>query len=152
MTHRSEGPDPAPHVSRDASRSGADARKAGLILVVDDEPMVVRAVSQILTRAGYHIVTADGPVNATAKFDEYGEAIRLLLTDVVMPDGGGRRLADELTERSPDLRVLFMSGFTEHVSVRDERALPAPLLSKPFTASKLETAVRDALDASQACG
>ena len=108
--------------------------------------MVVRAVSQILTRAGYHVVTADGPVSATAKFDEHGEAIRLLLTDVVMPDGGGRRLADELTDRSPDLRVLFMSGFTEHESVRDERALPAPLLSKPFTASKLEAAVRDALD------
>lgn len=107
--------------------------------------MVVRAVSQILTRAGFHVVTADGPIAATARFDEYGDSIRLLLTDVVMPDGGGRRLADELTGRSPSLRVLFMSGFTEHESVRDGRALPAPLLSKPFTASKLEAAVRDAL-------
>lgn len=107
--------------------------------------MVVRAVSQILTRAGYNILTADGPIEATARFEAHRDAIQLLLTDVVMPDGGGRRLAEQLRLKEPSLRVLFMSGFTEHDSVRDERALPAPLLSKPFTASKLEAAVRDAL-------
>ncbi len=107
--------------------------------------MVVRAVSQILTRAGFDVITAGGPVEAVAKFDAHADSIHLLLTDVVMPEGGGRRLAAELLGRAPSLRVLFMSGFTEHDSVRDERVLPAPLLSKPFTASKLEAAVRDAL-------
>ncbi len=115
------------------------------VLVVDDEPMVVRAVSQILARSGLEVVTADGPATALARFEEFTGAIDLLLTDIVMPEGGGRRLASQLLERVPGLRVLFMSGFTDHDSVRDDRALPGPLLTKPFTAARLEAAVRDAL-------
>jgi two-component system, cell cycle sensor histidine kinase and response regulator CckA len=115
------------------------------VLVVDDEPMVVRAVSQILARSGFEVITADGPAAALARFDESGGSIELLVTDVVMPEGGGRRLAARLLEQLPGLRVLFMSGFTDHDSVRDDRALPGPLLPKPFTAARLEAAVRDAL-------
>jgi two-component system cell cycle sensor histidine kinase/response regulator CckA len=117
----------------------------GSVLVVDDEPMVVRAVSLILERSGYHVRTADGPSQAVERFDEAGGSIDLLLTDIVMPEGGGRRLADRLLEQAPALRVLFMSGFTEHESVRDERELAGPLLTKPFNAAKLEAAVRGVL-------
>lgn len=117
------------------------------VLVVDDEPMVVRAVSQILARSGFEVLVADGPVAAEALFDAREGAIDLLLSDVVMPDGGGRRLAARLRERVPGLPVLFMSGFTEHDSVRDDAVIAAPLLLKPFTASRLEGAVRDALAA-----
>ncbi len=117
------------------------------MLVVDDEPMVVRAVSQILVRSGFEVLTAEGPVAAQARFAESPGAIDLLLTDVVMPEGGGRRLATRLLELAPAMRVLFMSGFTDHDSVRDDRALPGPLLTKPFTAARLEAAVRDALAA-----
>ena len=113
--------------------------------MVDDEPMVVRAAAQILSRAGFTVITADGPLDAEARFEAAPGPIRLLLTDMVMPDGGGRRLAERLVARSHSLRVLFMSGFTEHDSVRDERALPAPLITKPFSASKLGAAVSDVL-------
>ncbi len=115
------------------------------VLVVDDEPMVVRAVSQILARSGFEVIAADGPAAALARFAESTGTIDLLLTDVVMPEGGGRRLAARLLEQVPGLRVLFMSGFTDHDSVRDDRALPGPLLTKPFTAARLEAAVREAL-------
>jgi DNA-binding NtrC family response regulator len=119
----------------------------GRILVVDDEPMVVRAVSQILARMGYEVISAAGPIEAAARFAAAPESVDLVLTDVVMPDGGGRKLVQQLREREPALRVLFMSGFTGHESIReDERQLPGPLLTKPFTAARLVAAVQDALD------
>ena len=125
--------------------ANTSATTRGTILVVDDEPMVVRAVSQILLRAGFTVVAATNPDEAVASFAEKEGAFDLLLTDVVMPGGGGRKLAERLVERSPSLRVLFMSGFTDHESVRDDRALPWPLLVKPFTSAKLLEAVLDAL-------
>jgi two-component system, cell cycle sensor histidine kinase and response regulator CckA len=117
------------------------------ILVVDDEPMVVRAVSQILSRTGFEVLSAAGPLEAEARFAERNGRVDLLLTDVVMPDGGGRELAQRLRERLPHLAVLFMSGFTGHESVRDERELPGPLLTKPFTAARLTAAVQGVLEA-----
>lgn len=133
--------------ARDDAPSLTVTPPRGTVLVVDDEPMVVRAVAMILARSGYGVTTAEGPSDAVARFDEAAGCFDLLLTDVVMPDGGGRRLAERLRERMPALRVLFMSGFTDHESVRDDRELAGPLLMKPFSASKLEAAVRDALDA-----
>jgi two-component system cell cycle sensor histidine kinase/response regulator CckA len=141
-----EGAPPAQPMLRDHPVPVDVPPSKGSVLVVDDEPMVVRAVSLILERSGYVVRTADGPSDAMARFEEAGGAIDLLLTDVVMPEGGGRRLADRLIERCPTLRVLFMSGFTEHDSVRDDRELPATLLTKPFNAAKLEAAVRRALE------
>lgn len=140
-----DGAPPAQPALRDHSTPVDAPPSKGSVLVVDDEPMVVRAVSLILERSGFVVRTADGPADALARFEEAGGSIDLLLTDVVMPDGGGRKLAERLRERCPGLRVLFMSGFTEHDSVRDDRELPAPLLSKPFSAAKLEAAVRRAL-------
>lgn len=141
---------PSADSSTSATRADAPSLAAtpprGTVLVVDDEPMVVRAVSMILERSGYAVTTAESPSDAVARFEEAAGRFDLLLTDVVMPEGGGRRLAERLRERLPALRVLFMSGFTEHESVRDDRALAGPLLMKPFSASKLEAAVRDALD------
>lgn len=130
---------------RDKQTPSDGSPSKGSVLVVDDEPMVVRAVAMILERSGFQVRTAAGPVEALALFEEAAGSVDLLLTDVVMPDGGGRRLADRLRERAPGLRVLFMSGFTEHDSVRDDRELPAPLLTKPFSAAKLEAAVSRAL-------
>lgn len=137
---------PVPARSESRAPDPAAVPAGPRVLVVDDEPMVVRAVSQILARSGYDVLVADGPSTAEAQFAATGGAIDLLLTDVVMPEGGGRRLAERLRQQAPALRVLFMSGFTEHDSIRDGQALAGPLLSKPFTAVRLETAVRDALD------
>lgn len=122
------------------------ATSRGTVLVVDDEPMVAGAVAQILERAGYVVHRASGPGDAEAQFDALHGAIDLLLTDVVMPDGGGRKLAERLRQRSTTLHVLFMSGYVEHDSVRDTRELDAPLISKPFSGAKLVAAVQRALD------
>jgi DNA-binding NtrC family response regulator len=155
VTYRPDGPaavrvptpEPAPARVPAFERAGDSAPGArGRILVVDDEPMVVRAVSQILTRMGFEVISAAGPNEATSRFAAVPGGVDLLLTDVVMPDGGGRKLVQQLREREPALRVLFMSGFTGHESVRDERELPGPLLTKPFTAARLVGAVQDALD------
>ncbi len=118
----------------------------GIVLVVDDEPMVAGAVAQILARTGYTVHTAGGPGEAEARFEGLAGAVDLLLTDILMPEGGGRKLAERLRERSSALRVLFMSGYTEHDSVRDDRELEAPLISKPFSGSKLIAAVQRVLD------
>ena len=131
-----------------ATAAGAPVRSParGVVLVVDDESMVAGAVAQILARSGYAVHTAAGPAEAELRFDELGGQVDLLLTDVVMPDGGGRRLADRLRERFPSLRVLFMSGYTEHDSVRDDRALSAPLITKPFSGSRLVAMVQRVLE------
>ena len=153
MTDLPDGPAAARAPAPGAPVAPASDRAAGpvlgargRILVVDDEPMVVRAVSQILTRMGFAVLSAAGPIEAAARFAAAEGGVDLLLTDVVMPEGGGRKLVQDLREREPALRVLFMSGFTGHESVRDERQLPGPLLTKPFTAARLVAAVQDALD------
>lgn len=148
MTYLPDGP-AAAHSAAPAPGSVGDAVIGARrrILVVDDEPMVVRAVSQILARLGFTVLSAAGPSEATAQFTAAEGGVDLLLTDVVMPEGGGRKLVQQLREREPALRVLFMSGFTGHESVRDANELPGPLLTKPFTAARLVAAVQDALDA-----
>ena len=115
----------------------APARGAGrTVLVVEDEPALARVITRILNNGGYHVVTAANGAEALRLYGQHGCAA--LLTDVIMPEMSGRRLAELLRERQPDLPVLYMSGYsngllgTTHVIDED-----IAFIEKPFTAADL---------------
>ncbi len=116
------------------------------ILVAEDEHSVRRIVCMHLRRAGYQVVeAANGAV--ALQLAEQMPHVDLLLTDVVMPIMDGRVLADTLTGLRPDLKVLYMTGYTGHVDIAsDVAAHHRRLLHKPFTSSDLLAAVAAVLD------
>jgi len=123
--------------------AGGVAPSAAVILIVEDEAPVRRAARRILEGAGYRILEADNGAAALSRDDL--DTIDVLLTDVVMPGGvSGRDLATEMLARRPNLRVLFMSGYTSDVlTQRDLVAAGFTLVDKPFTATSLLNAVAD---------
>ena len=118
------------------------------LLIVEDEPAVRRFTRVSLERQGYRVHEAASGGDALAMDDADLAEVSLLITDVIMPLVGGRQLADELRERCPDMRVLYMSGYTDDAVVRHglESATDA-FLQKPFTPRGLARKVRDVLDA-----
>jgi two-component system, cell cycle sensor histidine kinase and response regulator CckA len=121
------------------------------ILLVEDEAGVRRMVREMLRRQGYSILeAADGHI-AQRICREYERQIDLVLTDVVMPEIGGRELAERLQKQRPSMRVLFMSGYTDDAIVL-QGALNAGIafLQKPFTPAftpdQLALKVRQVLD------
>ncbi|NLX57599.1 MAG: response regulator [Phycisphaerae bacterium] len=117
------------------------------ILVVEDEESVRRLAVSVLRRCGYTVMGACGADEAVALFRGASAGPHLLLTDVIMPSVSGPELADRLTAEQPDLKVLYMSGYSgpsadRHIAGRR----PADLLPKPFSPDQLARAVRRALD------
>ena len=123
---------------------GGDA--SDIILVVEDDPLMRRMSTDALRELGYTVLHSEGATQALAILDS-NPAIKLLFTDVVMPEVNGRKLADEALRRRPDLRVIFTTGYTQNAVVHGG-VLDAGvnLLSKPFTLEQLATKVRAVLD------
>ncbi len=121
------------------------------VLVVEDEEGVRELLRRLLVQRGYHVLEARHGKDALLEAERHREPIDLLLTDVVMPAMSGVALAAELRERRPELRVLFMSGYTEEEIVRRGDGGPGlRLLRKPFAGDELARAVRAALDTEDA--
>jgi PAS domain S-box-containing protein len=119
----------------------------GTVLLAEDEREVRSLIGFTLRRAGYTVLEAADGAEALRLCARYRGAIRLLVSDVVMPHLSGRELADRLKALHPDLRVLFVSGYTEDAVVRhgilkEEVAF----LPKPFTPEALTCKVRTVLD------
>jgi PAS domain S-box-containing protein len=126
-------------------RSAQAARGNEHILLVEDEPQVREFAVTCLRQLGYRVTEADGPRSALALAARCGP-IDLLLSDVVMPDGGGRALAEQLLAQRPGLRVLFMSGYTDDAIVkRGVLKAGVAFLQKPLTAKLLAGRVREVL-------
>ncbi|RLB47197.1 MAG: hypothetical protein DRI90_26610, partial [Deltaproteobacteria bacterium] len=136
--------EPAP-LARKASGRRHDGTEC--ILVVEDDEMLCSLVQSALERAGYTVVTASRGPAALRRFEEQAGEVQLLLTDVVMPEMNGKELAKRLTERAPELSVVFMSGHAEDI-IAQHGVLESgtTLLQKPFTIAELVAAVRGALD------
>jgi two-component system, cell cycle sensor histidine kinase and response regulator CckA len=117
------------------------------ILLVEDEQAVRNLVREVLSSHGYHVLeaTAEGALDLARV---YTGSIDLLLTDVVMPVMSGRELVEKMHVLKPDTRVLYMSGYTEHI-IASRGMLPntAAFLQKPFTPDILARKVRMVLDA-----
>lgn len=123
------------------------------VLVVEDEPLVRSLAVRGLQDQGYRVLQAeDGPA-ALAASRAYDGDIHLLVTDVVMPGMNGKELADRLSAERTGLRVLYVSGYTDHAVVRHgvlEEGIA--FLSKPFDMSSLARTVREVLDSGRVVG
>ncbi|HEY3348957.1 MAG TPA: ATP-binding protein [Thermoanaerobaculia bacterium] len=132
-------------VSAEASPLPAAAANE-TILLVEDEESVRTLARRILVGHGYRVLEASGGEAALEAFRAHGARIDLLVTDLVMPDMAGTDLAARLNERHPDLRVLFMSGYTGDAAVRSGQLVQGrAFLQKPFTPAVLLRRVRDSL-------
>ena len=118
------------------------------IVVVEDDPSVRELVRIMLGDCGYVVLTAADADAAARLCAERPEGVALLLTDVVMPDVGGRVLAERLTALFPALRVLFMSGYSDEAVFRHGILRPGTaFIEKPFSQAALARKVREVLDA-----
>jgi signal transduction histidine kinase/HAMP domain-containing protein/ActR/RegA family two-component response regulator len=117
------------------------------VLVAEDEPLVRKLAVRILGNLGYRVLeAADGP-DALALAESQGGPIHLLVTDVVMPGMTGKELATTLKERYRDLRVIYMSGYAEHLVVqRGVLDDGIAFIPKPFDPVNLARTVREVLD------
>jgi PAS domain S-box-containing protein len=116
------------------------------VLVVEDDANVRELVRLLLETNGYTVITAQQPDEAVRVCTDLGVA--LLLTDVVMPEISGQELAARVAAAAPDVRILFMSGYSDE-AVRRQGVLDgtAAFIEKPFTERGLTTKVREVLDA-----
>jgi len=117
-----------------------------LLLVEDDEPL--RVVSQtILAKNGYRVLVASGPADALGQCEREAARIHLMITDVVMPGMNGLQLATQALNRRPDMKVLYVSGYTNNTIVHHGVLDPGvEFLQKPITPDALLRKVREILD------
>jgi CheY-like chemotaxis protein len=112
------------------------------ILLVEDEPAVRHLFAQALTLAGYAVYEARNGQEAMKVFDEHGEGIDMLLTDMRMPYMGGAELAHHLRGRRRTLKLLCISGYAGNL----DPELAVDFLAKPFSRDDLLKKVREVLD------
>jgi len=122
------------------------AKGSETILLVDDEEGVRKLVLAVLKSNGYDVLEASNGGMALAAFDKNAHKIDMVLTDVVMPQMTGFELGRELEERTPGLKVLYMSGYRDN-AIGGGAEAPRAFLHKPFTPDTLLTKVREVLDA-----
>jgi PAS domain S-box-containing protein len=112
------------------------------VLLVEDNAGVRSFAAEVLSQAGYDVRSARHGVEALELMRKYESSIDVVVTDVVMPEMGGRPLVEQLRKRRPQLPVLYITAYTDDASMIDElKATGARLLEKPFTASQLAEAV-----------
>lgn len=117
------------------------------ILMVEDDDLVYELVQRTLQTAGYILLGVRNGRQALSLAREYQEKIDLLLTDVVMPQMSGREVAEQLKTLHPQMKILFMSGYTNDVVVRHGLLTSEiEFLPKPFSPAELTAKVREVLD------
>lgn len=136
-----------------AERAGKTDKLAALvrgretILLVEDEPALLKLTTRVLEGKGYSVIAASNPGEAIHRARAPGAEIHLLLTDVVMPEMNGREVAKTLLTLYPRLKCLFMSGYTADVIARGGvLAEGVDFLQKPFSPPELAAKVREVLD------
>ncbi len=126
---------------------GTAYRGSETILVVEDEDSIAKLTERILTRPGYSVLRARTPGEALDLVQRGAERPTLLLTDVVMPEMNGKELFQRLLARQPDIKALFMSGYTADViSQRGVIEEGTQFIQKPFSSRDLAVKVREVLD------
>jgi len=117
------------------------------LLLVEDEEGVRKLLTHVLQKRGYTVVAASDGEEALRIFERRGSEIHLVLTDMVMPRMGGRTLGARLRELRPDLKIIYMSGYTDDVLVRTGALGPGmSFLQKPLRPEVLAAKVRETLD------
>jgi two-component system, cell cycle sensor histidine kinase and response regulator CckA len=144
-----------PRVDQDIEATGAEHRPNRVqrgtetILLVEDDSQLRQLSSSVLAHCGYKMLVASAPEEGMELFRANYRDIRLLITDVVMPRMNGRQLAEQISQISPEVRVLYISGYTNNAIVHYGVLDPGLwFLPKPFTLSALMAKVREVLDSS----
>ena len=134
-----------PGTSLTVSRPTPVTGQPALILLVEDEHEVRTLVSDVLNSRGYRVITTSGPVEALRVAREIPENIDLLVTDVVMPDMSGLALAERLLSDRPEMKVLYMTGYSNEVVMAHGTPQAGSLIEKPFTPRQIAGRVAEIL-------
>ena len=127
-------------------------RGSETILLVEDEQAVRQIMIEYLNSRGYSVVQGKNGQDALQMLQDFSGKMDLLITDVIMPGMSGAELAGRVKEIKPDIRVLFISGYTESMVVRHGIDETSGFLQKPFTLASMACKVREVLDAKQEPG
>ena len=123
-------------------------RGSEVVLLVEDDDMVRKFVQRVLVENGYIVMATRDPREAISICEKHNGPIQLLLTDIIMPQINGYKLAERLELFKPGMKVIFMSGYTpETVSKKNLAAHGAPFLQKPMSPGALIRKIREVLDA-----
>jgi CheY-like chemotaxis protein len=132
---------------REKSEEASLVSGSGTVLLVEDDDMVRRMTSAMLKKIGYNVVAAQTPMDALSFCEKEDVCIDILLTDVVMPEMSGKELRDKIKRILPNIKVLFMSGYTAdvilHHGVMDDGVY---FVQKPFSLNDLARKIRDAVE------
>jgi CheY-like chemotaxis protein len=122
-------------------------RGSETVLIVEDEEEVRKLAVQILQRQGYEVMEAPQGGDALLICEQHQNSVHLMLTDVVMPGMSSHQLAKRLKSLQPEMKVLYMSGYTDNTIVQHGAlAEKVDYISKPFTVDALARKVREVLD------
>jgi CheY-like chemotaxis protein len=128
-------------------RSRVETGTGEAILLVEDDEDILGISRQMLTSLGYQVIDTRSPAQALILARENKDILKLLITDVILPDMNGRELSGRVQEECPNLKILFMSGYTANViapqGVLDDGV---HFVQKPFSKQELATKVRSVLD------
>ncbi len=138
--------DAAEHCAFKGTHRGSET-----VLVVEDEELLLSLIQEALEMHGYHVLKAGNAMEALELVKGYDAPIDLLLTDVVMPHQNGRELAELLSPLHPEMKILFMSGYTEDAMVvRGLLQEELPFIQKPFPPMDLVGKVREVMESPRA--
>ncbi len=116
------------------------------ILLVEDDPLILKLTQKVLSGLGFHVIATGSPLQALELAEAHHEELRMLVTDVVMPDLHGHELAQRVLARNPSLQVLFMSGYpADALQNLHDPANNRFYLSKPFTRAALAAKLHEVL-------
>ena len=123
--------------------SSADSGSRGMVLLVDDEELIREMISIALSHAGFTVDVAGSGTEAISRFETEGKQYDLVVTDVIMPDEGGKTLLEYLSKNRGNCKILAVSGFDR--SVLEENSRTLPFLQKPFRIHDLIKKIEDIL-------
>jgi CheY-like chemotaxis protein len=138
------------HADEAAVTSGGGEGSGETILVVEDDSDVRAYIVEVLRNLNYDVLEAQDADSALGVFERKGIRIDLLLTDVVLPGVNGRELARQIRVRQPNIKVLFMTGYSRNAIIHQGRLDPdVELIQKPITQADIAARIREMLDAAQ---
>ncbi len=121
------------------------------ILLVEDEQSILKLTTMMLKHSGYNVLSASNPIEAlniaNSNSNNNNNKINLLVTDIIMPDMNGYELSKKILDIYPDIKILFMSGYTANIiSAKDFYENEVNFIQKPFSIEEMKLKVRESLD------
>ncbi len=139
--------DAPPETAPQPASTVAPLGRGETIMLVEDEPAILRMETQALEKLGYRVLPFGNPLDAAKAAEQHAGEIHMLLTDVVLPDINGKQLEARVRSMRPDIVCLFMSGYTaDAIATRGILAENERLIQKPFSMEALSAKIRELLD------